>query len=176
LRTGGAGQRALVLCCSVEFDALTARSLIGAMPQVLLVRRTRTRDQALVSTLEQMTAEVASTSSDRRPCWRRSRDRRSCRGSRVDGACCRRLRLANAGDAGAGRRQGGGQPSDRARVPRRLFQQARNRRIRRSRRRRLHPAQSEPGRRETSTRLLLHRLFSGESGVSFPDRPQRRGR
>jgi predicted SnoaL-like aldol condensation-catalyzing enzyme len=53
LRTGGAGQRALVLCCSVEFDALTARSLIGAMPQVLLVRRTRTRDQALVSTLEQ---------------------------------------------------------------------------------------------------------------------------
>lgn len=59
LRTGGAGQRALVLCCTIEFDTLTARSLIGAMPDVLLVPRTRTRDQALVSTLEQMTAEVA---------------------------------------------------------------------------------------------------------------------
>ena len=59
LRAGGAGQRALIFCCAVEFDALAARSLIGAMPDLLLIARTRTRDGALISTLDQMTAEVA---------------------------------------------------------------------------------------------------------------------
>ncbi len=60
LRSGGPGQRTVVLCCTVEFNALRAGSLIGAMPEVLFVPRARTRDPALVSTLEQMTAEVAS--------------------------------------------------------------------------------------------------------------------
>jgi AraC-like DNA-binding protein len=60
LRAGGSGNRALIFCCAVEFDALAARALISAMPEVLLVRRTRARDRALVTTLDEMTEEVAS--------------------------------------------------------------------------------------------------------------------
>lgn len=59
LRTGGPGRRAVVICGTATFDAPTARAVIDVMPPVLHVPDARLRDQALTSTLEQMSAEAA---------------------------------------------------------------------------------------------------------------------
>lgn len=58
LRTGGPGRRALVICGTAILDDPTARAVIDAMPQVIHVPNARLRDQALPSTLEQMSAEA----------------------------------------------------------------------------------------------------------------------
>ncbi|WP_266158716.1 AraC family transcriptional regulator [Dyella silvatica] len=54
-------QPAIVFSFAVEFDALIAPSLIEAMPALMLIRGTPSRDQALVATLDQMSTEAGSS-------------------------------------------------------------------------------------------------------------------
>jgi AraC-like DNA-binding protein len=59
LREGGAGERALLVCCEVRFEEPTLHPLLDLMPEVLLVRRGVDEDPSLAPLLEAMAAEVA---------------------------------------------------------------------------------------------------------------------
>ncbi len=58
LRMGGGGDRSLIVCCSVGFDAPAAHPLIALMPEVLMVRRAERVDPTLRAVLDLMAAET----------------------------------------------------------------------------------------------------------------------
>jgi len=59
LRTGGGGARSLIVCCTIGFEGPTAHPLIELLPDVMLVRRSKTHDPALPMLLNLMATEVA---------------------------------------------------------------------------------------------------------------------
>jgi AraC-like DNA-binding protein len=60
LTTGGGGARSLIVCCTIGFEGPTAHPLIELLPEVMIVRRSETRDPALPTLLDLMATEVES--------------------------------------------------------------------------------------------------------------------
>jgi AraC-like DNA-binding protein len=58
LRAGGSGERALLVCCGVSFEASGLHPLLGMMPEVMLVRRGGLDDPSLSTLLDTMADEV----------------------------------------------------------------------------------------------------------------------
>src|SRR5262249_19392386 len=58
LRAGGNGERSLLGCCSVDFEAPSGHPPVELMPRVLLVRGGGAEDPSLAMLLETMAAEV----------------------------------------------------------------------------------------------------------------------
>lgn len=59
LRTGGSGERSLIVCCTVGFDEPAVHPLRQSMPEALLVRCADTSDPALTLLLSLMAEETA---------------------------------------------------------------------------------------------------------------------
>jgi AraC-like DNA-binding protein len=60
LSTGGGGERALLVCCTIGFEGPTAHPLLELLPSVLLVRESDQRETSLPVLLNLMAVEVAS--------------------------------------------------------------------------------------------------------------------
>ncbi|HET6148922.1 MAG TPA: AraC family transcriptional regulator [Polyangia bacterium] len=58
LRGGGAGARALLVCCGIAFEAGAVHPLLALMPEVMHVRSARRRDPTLTTLLDTMAVEV----------------------------------------------------------------------------------------------------------------------
>lgn len=60
LRTGGGGERSLIVCCTIAFDGPTANPLLDLLPPVMHVRRADHGDNDLPGLVEMMGREVES--------------------------------------------------------------------------------------------------------------------
>ena len=60
LTTGGGGQRALLVCCTIGFEGPTAHPLLEQLPYVLLVRKSDRQERSLPMLLNLMRDEVES--------------------------------------------------------------------------------------------------------------------
>jgi AraC-like DNA-binding protein len=58
LKTGGGGERSLVVCCTIGFDGPTANPLLDLLPPVMHVRRAEHGDTDLPALVEMMGREV----------------------------------------------------------------------------------------------------------------------